>query len=597
MNVVDEIYLLIKNDKSRHTLDNNIDYFQKFYYSSMSINNDYRVIKIFKYLLSLDLTDDFEPMPYLISKIFKSFNDYEMMLTQYCYLKDANLNSEYVKSLFSLINDYYFFINYAKNAALTSLIDELNFTRDYTGSFMVTLNASFFGLPVSMIQQMFLLIKNNIYLQDIIKKGTMNKKMLDLEYIHDYLNRFLFTAEFMNKENINNDELMISLKEGKIIDYETLLKITKKLNINFLMTDKKTSISSFLNVVEKSLQDPYEREILFKTFLSKLGMVEDNTYLLNFIMNDERSKLYIEEPDYNEIINLAARHDLNNLDSKTCMFLLNKTFSMTLLVNLKEKIKQSNFSLEEQEKIKEETSLVSTCDYSFKEAIEILDRIFKDDKKDIDYMMLFEALKRLAKTFMGDEEIYVYLTEDNQIYGRAYQESKSIVLNVYNIIKLLKTNNLDEQPEMLHIIATLYHECRHLKQKTTMTSNFDENIYEMYKEEILMNSLEGYYTNNYRGTYCEKDARITGNEELINLLEIYFPYMQNTIFSYKKQNEKEYNEIITNKKTFELSMPVRVDDAIEKLVQVNPELLNTYPWLKHEYNIDGTRKDDTMKLQ
>ena len=51
------------------------------------------------------------------------------------------------------------------------------------------------------------------------------------------------------------------------------------------------------------------------------------------------------------------------------------------------------------------------------------------DKKDIDYMMVFGALKSLAKTFMG-EEIYVYLTEDNNIYGRAYQESKSIVLNV-----------------------------------------------------------------------------------------------------------------------------------------------------------------------
>ena len=43
--------------------------------------------------------------------------------------------------------------------------------------------------------------------------------------------------------------------------------------------------------------------------------------------------------------------------------------------------------------------------------------------------------------------------------------------------------------------------------------------------------------------------------------------------------------------------PQVVDEAIEKLVQVNPELLNTYPWLKHEYNIDGTRKDETMKLQ
>ena len=596
MNLVDEIYLLIKNDKSRHTLDNNIDCFQKFYYSSMSINNDYRVIEIFKYLLSLDLTDDFEPMPYLISKIFKSFNDYEMMLTQYCYLKDANLNSEYVKSLFSLINDYYFFKKYAKNASLTSLIDELNFTRDYTGSFMVTLNASFFELPVDMIQQMFLLIKNNIYLQDIIKKGTMNKKMLDLEYIHDYLNRFLFTAEFMNKENINNDKLMISLKDGKITDYETLLKITKKCPIEYLLNDEKQGISSFLDIVNKSLKGPYERQIVFNTFLSKLGMREDNRYLLNFIMNDERAKSYIEKNDYDEIIYMAANYDLNNLDSKTCMFLLDKTFSITLLINLKEKLKQNIFTEEEKKQIEKETNWINDYNYSFKEAIEILDKVFKDDKKDIDYIMVFGALKSLAKTFMG-EEIYIYLTEDNNIYGRAYQESKSVVLNVYNIKDLLAKNNLNEQPEVLHIIATLYHECRHLKQKTLMTSNFDENIYEMYKEEILMNSLEGYYTNNYRGTYCEKDARITGNEELINLLEIYFPYMQNAIFYYKKQNEKEYNEIITNKKTFELSMPVRVDDAIEKLVQVNPELLNTYPWLKHEYNIDGTRKDETMKLQ
>lgn len=596
MNVVDEIYLLIKNDKSRHTLDNNIDYFQKFYYSSMSINNDYRVIEIFKYLLSLDLTDDFEPMPYLISKIFKSFNDYEMMLTQYCYLKDANLNSEYVKSLFSLINDYYFFIKYAENGTLTQLIDELNFTRDYTGSFMVTLNASFFGLPVSMIQQMFLLIKNNIYLQDIIKKGTMNKKMLDLEYIHDYLNRFLFTAEFMNKENINNDELMISLKDGKITDYETLLKITKKCPIEYLLNDEKQGISSFLDIVNKVLKDPYERQIVFNTFLGKLGMIEDNRYLLNFIMNDERAKSYIEKNDYDEIIYMAANYDLNNLDSKTCMFLLDKTFSITLLINLKEKLKQNIFTEEEQKRIQKETNWINDYNYSFTKSIEILDKVFKDDKKDIDYMMVFGALKSLAKTFMG-EEMYVYLTEDNNIYGRAYQESKSIVLNVYNIKDLLEKNNLNEQPEALHIITTLYHECRHLKQKTMMTSNFDENIYEMYKEEILMNSLEGYYTNNYRGTYCEKDARITGNEELINLLEIYFPYMQNAIFYYKKQNEKEYNEIITNKKTFELSMPVRVDDAIEKLVQVNPELLNTYPWLKHEYNINGTRKDKSMKLQ
>ena len=49
-------------------------------------------------------------------------------------------------------------------------------------------------------------------------------------------------------------------------------------------------------------------------------MREDNRYLLNFIMNDERSKLYIEKNDYDEIIYMAANYDLNNLDSKLVCF-------------------------------------------------------------------------------------------------------------------------------------------------------------------------------------------------------------------------------------------------------------------------------------
>ena len=99
------------------------------------------------------------------------------------------------------------------------------------------------------------------------------------------------------------------------------------------------------------------------------------------------------------------------------MFLLDKTFSITLLINLKEKLKQNIFTEGEKKQIQKETNWINDYNYSFTKAIEILDKVFKDDKKDIDYMMVFGALKSLAKTFMG-EEIYVYLTEDNNIFKR-----------------------------------------------------------------------------------------------------------------------------------------------------------------------------------
>ena len=78
MNTVEKLYELIKKDNSINTLKNNKDLFLDFVYHYMSIQyNGLKVIDIYKYILSLNLADDNEFLPYINSKIMDDFNNYE----------------------------------------------------------------------------------------------------------------------------------------------------------------------------------------------------------------------------------------------------------------------------------------------------------------------------------------------------------------------------------------------------------------------------------------------------------------------------------------------------------------------------------------
>ena len=88
MNTVDKIYELIRENNTINTFNNNLDLFQNFYYHNMSIKyNGLKVIEIYKYLLSLNISENHETMPYINSKIFDDFNKYELDITQQVYKK------------------------------------------------------------------------------------------------------------------------------------------------------------------------------------------------------------------------------------------------------------------------------------------------------------------------------------------------------------------------------------------------------------------------------------------------------------------------------------------------------------------------------
>ena len=123
-------------------------------------------------------------------------------------------------------------------------------------------------------------------------------------------------------------------------------------------------------------------------------------------------------------------------------------------------------------------------------------------------------------------------------------------------------------------------------------SNMSPEIYEQYKEGVLKSLNVDYYNQNYEETLSEIDARLTGAKMLVDFLKTYYPNMINCIKYYEAIVKKEEQRIIHKKSVLELSEDVTIDEALEKIIAVNPKLLEKYPGLQREYELDGTKKEN-----
>ena len=54
----------------------------------------------------------------------------------------------------------------------------------------------------------------------------------------------------------------------------------------------------------------------------------------------------------------------------------------------------------------------------------------------------------------------------------------------------------------------------------------------------------------------------------------------------------EYNKQFEDKKIFELSKRVSIDEALEKIIAVNPCFVTIFPILQREYTLDGCKKNE-----
>ena len=592
MSTVSSIYELIQKDNSINTFNNNKELFLQFYYHDIDlIYGEPNVIDIFKYILSLNLNDENEEFPYINSKIFESFNKYEQMVTQKVY-SGANFDDSYIEKIYKLIEDYYYMNKHKDKATLYKLYDENLLIRDVTGTMMVLLNSSFFNISNDNIKRMMEMIKNNKYLENIINSEKSVNGLLDKEYIYDYTSRFLFNSFFLNNDNIENDKLLIALKEGKIKDFEVFKRILTNTNINFIQMAFNNDLSLIINVIENNFEDELDRTKFCSTIINKLINNKDYEILANFIMNDERHNKYITEPQRKSILLLYPFSTGKDLKEEEVNYYLDNNLADTVFLNnLKEELKHNDWSEKTRKRVEAETKDIPFYSLNKNVALKTFEVLFKKESG-VNYPIMIAAIKRLIKDEVKDENTKVFITYKNKYNeGTAYPEENTIVLNVRGIAELLKAKKIDSHPEVLSILDTAFHESRHIIQfRKNDSEDMEEELYNQYKEDILASLNMEYYDKNYYGVSYERDARICGAEGVVELLSKNYPYMSQSIEYYTNKVQKEISKEETiEKKIFELSDKISVDTALEKIISINPTLIEQYPFLKREYDLNGNK--------
>lgn len=587
MDCVKQLYELIQKDRTKNTFINHQELFQEFYYHYMSIRYyGVEVLDIYRYLLSLHISEDHETMPYINSNIIEDFNRYISYMTQSVYRKDVTVSDQDVDHFFHVIQTYYEFQPYEKLSALNRLEDEMHFIRDYTGAMMVMLNSSFFQLSLDHIKQLMNSVMNNAYLKQMIEKGYQNPEWMDQDYIFQYTSRFLLNADFMNEKNVENDFLLQALKEGKIKNKKILKEIVSHTNMDLFVSFFHDQLSGFVDALEKTFPDPFDRMELFSILKQK----SENKTLFQFLVQDKRSEAYFTEEEQEEIRNkVIVQYDIPFTDQEV-NDLLDHSSHPLFLMNLKENLKENTWNEETRKRVEEAPLPFSVEEFTYEQALSILNQILHGRKENINELTVFSLLKTMTKKFLNDEQVTIYLVSQTRYYG--CQMGRSIRFHSDYVKKLLNTSSYEQDPEALHILNTMFHEARHIQQEIEyQQEEINDSIYLRYKDDILRSRVYPYYNKNYFGISFEQDARIAGAKALEQFLSTYFPDMKQCITYYHTLSQKEEENRIQERRVFELSQPCTTEEAIDKLVAFDPSLLETYPALQKEYYLDGTKKE------
>lgn len=597
MDIIEEIYELIKQDSSINTFNDNKELFKSLYYRNPSIYYDgAKVIDIYRYILSLKIDEYDEDFPYFNSRIYNDFNLYITHVTQGVYSSDVHVDDVYVDKLFSMIDTYYEFQSLGIKGDLHNLVSENTFIRDCTGAMIIILNSSFFNLSNDNINKLMDYVKDNKYLMSIINSGEMGKGIMDRDYIFQYSSRFLFNSAFVSEENIKTDSLLIAINEGKIRDFKTLLRIIDKTSIFHLDYCFEDGLSSFVDMLENCNLNDVERFILFNKFLQKLVAGEQYKYILKFIVHDKRVSDFMSMKDMKNIINSVANSYVVNLKKEEIEYILNHCDDPDLfLMNLKENLKSNKWDDDTKFYVESITKNVIDADVDDALAIAILDKLFKEHEAASNFYLVFAALKRILKTFLKDESLCVYVMKSDNTCGSTSEEDNYIKLNYDHIMKLVNGHNFDQEVSCLDIFDTIFHEAAHIEQYRYMKeADMDDVSYSQYKENVILNVCADFYKVNYKEVSIEREAREVGAAQSVIFFETFFPYMKNAIKLFKVTADKEKEQTYEDRRLFELSDNLTIDEILDKLVSINPGILEQYPVLLREYNKDGSKKESIV---
>ncbi len=593
MDIVDQVYELISKDNSINTFKDNQDLFFNFVTSYMHIRYfGEKLIPIYKYLLENNVSFD-DSYINIKDYIFSDLNRYEQEVTQGVYTGGVKFDDNYVQKIINLINNYNYFRKYDTEK---QLININTFTRDYTGSMIILLNKCFLELSVDNIKQMINMIENNDYIKEVVSKGTTKHQLLDDDYIFQYVTRFLFTKGFINNDKLKDDILLNAMMNGNLKDKKLLKNILNKIDISLFFEVYDGNFSNFLNMLENIFDDIEITEIIEKIFNQMIDASDYNS-MIDFFMNDERAKKYLGKDKIDNYLLIIIMDYPDNINDDQILYLVNYDDRALFLSNVYENMKDCTWSEEIKSKLKqmcEPYEKIFNLNFDFNKSMKLIEKGLNGEK--INAFILFNAVKGLIKDYLKDNNIKIYLTSSIGSSGCAIYDSNCIKIGIDVLNKFVNCKNFEENPECLMLLNVLFHESRHIVQSRTMMDNdMPEDMYIQYKERFIRNINAPYYEKNYYGVSYEQDARIYGSMCLRQLLENNFPYMKKAIEYYTQEELKERKILSQEKEIFELSPKMDIDEAIEKLLAINPDILGDYKGLYREYNLDGTKKESFQK--
>ena len=590
MDTVDTLYDLIKKDPSIKTFEDNKELFQRFFFSGMSIEFDGPKVKdLMLYLLKVN-PDEYD-FPFLKLSIFKAFYMYEQHVTQSTYSKGEDLSSK-VDEIKDLIEFYNQLRSYDQEE---KYLKNSIFVRDYTGAMIVLLNNTFFEMENDDIKYCVEHIKNNAYIKEIIN-GNNGKGFLDKDYVFQYFSRFLFTTEFVNIDNVDNDVLLNSLLEGKIKDIDFVKSAYKHMNISFLV-DYDKPLDKIISGLDNITDDELKKKEISTIIINKLIDKDEYYYLFKYYINHLDTDL-LDDENKKDLITRIARAFPPELDEEDVKFLLTQNLGIMEFRNLKIKMQTENWSDDIKEKINNACDKFIIDDVPFETAIRIMKDVFSEKQEDKKFNIydVMRALTTIIKTYLNDDSVKVFFVLGESYNGCANPSLNEIRINLKGVNKLLKYKGPNDYPDKLSILETIFHESKHIMQFFDMTQNgYTDKELNQYKEKKLRIYNTDYYSDNYRNISYENEAREYGAGTFVYFLKEFFPEMEKAINYYTKKMLEEQKEQIEERKIFELSNKVTVDEAFDKLVSINPSIIKKDKILIQEYNLDGTKKEDKRK--
>lgn len=595
--LINKLYELI--NKSDNIISEYYDLFKEFYddrflyLNNISSNSKIHVILEYMVKNSKNLFSEYE-----VSDLIDLFSSYMgRKLEVLPFLKDSEKNEKTAKEIFELFNyycdlkyilsnkDYY---NQLSNLNKTSVDNFLSIKkiRDFSSAFIMILNYGYFNLDEKMIEDIILFIRNNNYVDNL--NGKLDN--LDINYIYQYLTKFVFIKDFSTKEELVNDKMIVAIVNGKIKYKNMYIELVNNVDIDVIMQIINNDLNIFLNTINTSYVNTSDKDLIIYKLLDKLLM--NNPILL--------LEYYTKNNNNNNIICIFCNNNIDKLvssinsgfiyklsEESICYLLENYKVDISFFINLYEYYKIHTPSDKVRKILEKNRSILeSICIYENGEEIELIRSVLVENKT-ISYIELVNICNTLISKLTDNRVKINYFVEFESRLG--YYDSSSKIIGIrtksFNYDDCTSKDEINKR--LLDLLITIFHECTHYNQfKMLDKKEISEEEKYYLKEKIIREYYPNYYDKNYSKISYEKDARIKSFEDVYDYLEKFIPEACE-IFKqiYLKEYEEDKNININVKEMFSIDKKIDIDRIFNRLIYFHQDILQNYPSLEDKKSL------------